>query len=116
MILVFRKNTKNPANFRFHPNLQDFFLLFIFNYFLSLITFYLSFAVVIDKLPDNPGLQNGNQRRDEIIITQSRRITVENKQEHDRHDVHHRLHSFHLVILRLVLAIVPHVQDVRDRH
>jgi len=41
MILVFRKNTKNPANFRFHPNLQDFF------YFLSLITFYLSFAVVV---------------------------------------------------------------------
>ena len=65
--------------------------------------------LVIDKLPDNPGLQNGNQRRDEIIITQSRRITVENKQEHDRHDIHHGLHAFHLIVLRLVFIIHNHI-------
>ena len=72
--------------------------------------------LIVDKFTDNPCLKNSNQCCNEIVIAQSGRVAVEYEQEHDRHNVHHSLHSFHLVVLRLIAIVHNHIDNIGRSH
>ena len=60
---------------------------------------------------------NGNQGREEVIVGETRSIVIENEQEHDRHEIHHVLHSWHLILSCVgVLHVDVGVDKVRYRH
>ena len=61
-------------------------------------------------------MNNGDQGRNEVIVTQSGGVAVKDEKEHNGHNVHHHLHTFHLIVLGLVFLIHDHIDDVCDSH
>ena len=56
----------------------------------------------IDKLAGRPGLYDGDEQRQEVVVAQARRVVVEEEQEHHRHHIHHPLHAGHAVAAGLI--------------
>ena len=72
--------------------------------------------LLVDTFTEYIGLNNRNQQRQEIIITQPGRIIIEEYQEHDGHQIHHELHTRHLLLSGGILHIDFGVYQVGNSH
>ena len=84
--------------------------------FLGILAHYLAHGLFFDHVAENVGLDNGDEKREQVIVAQAGCVVVEEEQEHQRHEVVHHLHSGHGVGVGLGLHVDAHVDDVNHRH
>ena len=81
--------------------------------FLLRLTFVLlnggTHLVLVNHLAEDEHLDEGDDVDQHVVITQTRRVVVEDAEEHDGHEIHHLLHRLHLRVAGVVHLLVVHV-------
>ena len=73
--------------------------------------------IFVNRITEDDSLQDRDQCRDEVIVSQTGCILVEEYQHHQRHHIHHRFHPRHLLLSGIRLFHIElRIYNVRYGH
>lgn len=70
----------------------------------------------VNHLSEDESLNDGDEKRKEVVVAEASGVVVEEHEEHQRHEVHHPFHARHCIVVRLSGHVDACVDDVYGSH